>query len=211
MANAANILNNTILIPTSGDMTALPGSTIATDLQAYHKKVNASGLSKKENPYANNSFRVFFNSGDSSIPLKYCESIMLLEVTRNVDSRRSGGNGNYVVKLPGSMNYSPVMFTHFYCDNDVFMSWLINGSDHGGVQKANLEIKVGTETDHVVYTLRDAFPISWALGTMDIDVTGLVTQREVLTYTVSDDQLLVENLTVAYGKMDVSHETSSWG
>ena len=115
------------------------------------------------------------------------------------------------MKLPGPLNYSPVMFMHFYCDNDVFMDWLINGTDHGGIQKATIDIKVGKETDHVVYSLRYAFPITWAIGTMGIDLSGLVLQREVLTYSISENQILVENLTVAYGRMDVSHETSSWG
>lgn len=204
MANAANILNNTILIPTSGGPAAIPNATIAKDLQAYQKEYDP-----KDNK--DNTFRVFFNSGDQSIPMKYCQNITLMEVTRDVESRHTGGNGNYVVKLPGSLNYSPIIFMHFYCDNDVFMDWLINGTDHGGIQKATIEIKVGKETDHVVYSLRDAFPISWAIGTMDIDLTGLVLQRDVLTYSFSENAILLENMTVAYGKMDVSHETSSWG
>ena len=206
MASAANIFNNTILIPTSGGPAAIPNSTIVEDLQAYQKVY----VPKDEDKW-DNTFRVFFNSGDKSIPMKYCQNITLLEVTRNVESRHTGGNGNYVVKLPGPLNYSPVMFMHFYCDNDVFMDWLINGTDHGGIQKATIDIKVGKETDHVVYSLRDAFPISWAIGTMGIDLSGLVLQREVLTYSISENQILVENLTVAYGRMDVSHETSSWG
>ena len=210
MADASGILNNTILIPTSGSLSSLPNSTIGNDLQAYNK-LYSMGIGSGKQPVPNGSFRVFFNAGGSSVPMKYCEGLMLLEITRNVEARHTGGNGNYVVKMPGSMNYSPVMFNHFYCDNDVFMDWLINGADHGGIQKANIEIKIGQEMDHMVYTLRDAFPISWALGTMDIDLTGLVLQREVLKYTISEDQILVENLTVAYGKMELSHETSSWG
>lgn len=200
----ADILNNTILIPTSGSPESLPDATIGADLQKYNK-------SNDKPPLTTNSFRVFLNTGGSSIPMKYCEGIQLLEVKRQADQRRTGGNGDYVVKLPGQMEYSPVVFYHFYCDNDVFMNWLINGTDHGGIQKANIEIKVGREMKHMVYTLRDAFPIRWMLGTMSIDTSGLITQRETVTYKISEDQILVENLTVAYSKMEFDIETKSWG
>lgn len=204
MANAANIFNNTILIPTSGSPEDAPKATFGKDLQTYNKK-------DQETAIKTGAFRVFLNIGGKSIPMNYCQSIYMLEVRREAEPHRSGGNGDYIAKVPGPMSYSPVSFTHFYCTNDAFMSWLINGIDQGGIQTANIEIKVGQEMDHMVYTLRDAFPVSWSLGTFSIDLEGAGRTGELVAYMINKDQILCENLTVAYGKLDVSHETSSWG
>lgn len=204
MADAANIFNNTILVPTSGSPEETPKSTFGTDLQTYNKKDQKTAI-------ITNEFRVFLNVGGKSIPMKYCQGIYMLEARRDVEQHRSGGNGDYIAKVPGSMAYSPVSFTHFYCTNDAFLNWLINGINQGGIQKANIEVKVGREKDHMVYTLRDAFPISWNLGTFTIDMDGAARTGELVAYMINKEQVLCENLTVAYGKMDVSHEETSWG
>lgn len=204
MADASNILNNTILIPTSGSPEDAPKSTLGKDLQAYNKR-------RAEPAVRTGEFRVFINVGGTSIPMEYCTSIYILEVRREAEPHRSGGNGMYVAKVPGPLSYSTVEFVHFYCSNDVFLNWLINGIDQGGIQKANFEIKVGHETDHMVYTLRDAIPVGWNLGTFSIDFEGMARTRELVAYKINDAQVLCENLTVAYGKMDISHETTSWG
>ncbi|MBQ6519586.1 MAG: phage tail protein [Anaerolineaceae bacterium] len=204
MANAANIFNNTILIPTSGSPEKAPEATLGTELQKYSKKIEETAIKT-------GGFRVFLNIGGTSIPMKYCESVYMLEVRREAESQRSGGNGDYIAKLPGQISYSPVTFTHFYCTNDAFMNWLINGIDQGGIQTANIEIKVGQETNHMVYTLRDAFPINWSLGTFSVDLEGAGRTGELVAYMINQDQILCENLTVAYSKMEYDHETSSWG
>lgn len=204
MANAANIFNNTILVPTSGFPEEVPDIHFGTDLQKYNKK-NADTAIK------NNAFRVFINIGGASIPMKYCQNILMLEVRRDAEEHRSGGNASYITKVPGRMSYSPINFTHFYCTNDVFLTWLINGVNQGGIQTATIEIKVGKEKDHMVYTLRDAFPISWSLGTFTVDLEGMVQTGELLAYMITENQILCENLTVAYSKIEYIHETSSWG
>ena len=79
---------------------------------------------------------------------------------------------------------------------------MINGAEQGGVQKADIEVKVGPDNDHMVYTLRDAFPIGWHLGTLSVNAEGLVTNKETMTYTIDADQLLVENVSIAYGRLD---------
>ncbi len=63
----------------------------------------------------------------------------------------------------------------------------------------------------MVYTLRDAFPISWSLGTFSVDLEGAGRTGELVAYMINQDQILCENLTVAYSKMEYEHETSSWG
>ena len=210
MANAANIFNNTILIPTSGEPEARPKSTLDTGLQAYNTLHSYSKENANDNSIKTGGFRAYLNTGGVSIPLKYCESVYMLEVKREAEEHRSGGNGNYITKVPGPLSYSPVNFTHFYCTNDAFMNWMINGIDQGGIQKADIEIKVGRETDHMVYTLRDAVPMSWNLGTFSLDLEGMSRTGEMLAYMINENQILVENLSVVYGKLEYDHETASW-
>ena len=56
MANAANIFNNTILIPTSGSPEDAPKATFGKDLQTYNKK-------DQETAIKTGAFRVFLNIG----------------------------------------------------------------------------------------------------------------------------------------------------
>ena len=92
-----------------------------------------------------------------------------------------------------------------YCDNDLFMNWMINGVNQGGIQRADVELRLGTEDDYMVYTLRDAFPVEWHLGTFSVDLEGKFRSRETLLYTIDADQLLVENVRIAYGRIDYEH------
>ena len=204
MADARNIFNNTILIPTSGSPEEPPKSTFGKALQAYNKKKETEAIKQGE-------FRVFLNVGGTSIPMKYCASIYMVEVRREAEPHRSGGNGLYIAKVPGPKSYTEIEFVHFYCSTEPFLEWLINGIDQGGVQTANFEIKVGRDKDHMVYTLRDAIPIKWNLGTYDIDLEGAARTGELVAYKINESQVLCENLTIAYSRMDVSHEETSWG
>ena len=204
MANAANIFNNTILIPTSGSPEDTPKSTFGKALQTYNQKNDNETIKTGE-------FRIFLNVKGNSIPMKYCSSIFMVEVRREAEPHRSGGNGLYIAKVPGPLSYTTIEFVHFYCSTEPFLDWLINGIDQGGVQTANFEIKVGHETDHMVYTLRDAIPVGWNLGTFSIDFGGAARTGELVAYMINESQILCENLTVAYSRMDIDHETSSWG
>ena len=69
-----------------------------------------------------------------------------------------------------------------------------------------MTVYVGPDKDHMVYTLRDAFPVEWHLGTLSINTEGLVTNKETVTYVIDADQLLVENVRIVYGRLDHKHE-----
>ena len=195
-------LTNTILVPSADSLVSknpLGDATIGADIQSYYND------SASKETVESNQFRIYIVSGQESVPAGFCENIDRLRVNRNVETKRSGGNGDYLVKLPGRLSYEIVIFTHVYCDNDVFMNWLINGADKGGVQRANIEIRVGSENNGMLYTLRDAFPIAWHLGTMSVNTEGLITNRETLKYAIDADTLLVENVTIAYSLLDYQH------
>ncbi|MBQ6510321.1 MAG: phage tail protein [Flexilinea sp.] len=193
------LTNNTILMPTMDSLVSsnpLPDTPVGKKVQEYNK-----GFEEKRKVEAK-QFELFIVSGEKSVLAGFCEQVEGLSVKRNVDEKRSGGNGEYLVKLPGALSFGVVKLSHLYCENDLFLNWMINGAEQGGVQKADIEVKVGPDNDHMVYTLRDAFPIGWHLGTLSVNAEGLVTNKETMTYTIDADQLLVENVSIAYGRLD---------
>ncbi len=201
-------LTNTILIPSLDSLVSghqLANTNVGKNVRTFNNKF------EDEERVESRQFQVFINSGSKSVLAGLCEDVKNLSVKRNTDTKISGGNGSYIVKLPGAISYHAVTFTHFYCDNDVFMNWLINGSGWGGVQKADIEIRVGAQGKNMVYTLRDAFPTAWHLGTMSINPEGLVTNTETVSYTLSEDQIMVENVTIAYSRLDYKHEIMPGG
>ena len=198
------LLTNTVLIPASDSLVEsnpVKPVELADGVAVFNKRL------EKEETVQSTQFKVYFISTEKtesstcehSVLAGICEDIKGLRVTRAAEETRTGGNGDYTVKLPGKIAYNAVTLSHFYCDGDLFMNWLINGAGHGGVQRANIEIHVGP---HMVYTLRDAFPIQWNMGTMSINAEGLVTNRETITYSIDGERILVENVTLVYSRLD---------
>lgn len=210
MANASNILNNTILIPyhdglTDGKGHQLPDTTVVGDVKAYNTKNSETAGALKDvdkQPVRANQFSVWVRDGSQTVSVGYCQSVSGLKVTREVEAKRSGGNQDYLVNLPGRLKYNVVTFAHMFTNSQLFLDWLTNSADLGGVSRMDIEIWVGTGTS-VVYTLRDAFPVEWDLGSMSINVEGLITREKTLSYSISDGQIPVENLKVIYSRLDV--------
>ena len=196
------LTNNTILMPYHDslvDSNPLPETPIGKKIQEFNNTFESGQRAEAR------QFRLFIASGEKSVPAGLCGAVEGLIVQRQVEEKRSGGNSNYLVKLPGALSFGAVMIRHMYCDNDLFMNWLINGANHGGVQRADIELRVGPDDDYMAYTLRDAFPIEWHLGTFSVDLEGQFRSRETVLYTIDADQLLIENVRIAYGKMDYKH------
>ena len=196
------ITNNTILMPYHDslvDSNPLPESPIGKKVQGFNNRFDGTQRVEAR------QFQLFIVSGGKSVPAGYCEAVEGMAVSRQVEEKRSGGNGEYLVKLPGPLSFGVMTIRHLYCDNDLFMNWMINGVNQGGIQRADLEIQVGPDDDHMIYTLRDAFPVEWRLGTFNLDLEGQFRSRETLLYTISEDQLLIENVKIAYGRMDHKH------
>ena len=201
MASVDTTLTNTILIPASDGLASnsLAGTTVVSDLEKFNTNF------EKKSTILGNQFKVYIKSGDKNVHAAFCESVNRLEIHRNVQAQRVGGNDAYTAALPGSLTYGPVIFVHLVTENEAFLNWLINGLNYGGIQKADIEIRVGDDDDYMVYTLRDAFPIKWDFGTMGVNLEGLVLNKEVITYTLKKGEMLVENLEVVYGKIEYSH------
>ncbi len=196
------LINNTILIPYHDslvDSNQLPEVQIGNKVQQFNTTFNS------DQPTEARQFMLYIDSGEKSVPVGLCGAVEGLIVSRQVDEQRSGGNNAYTVKLPGALSFGAVMIRHMYCDNDLFMNWMINGANRGGVQRADLELRTGSDKDYMVYTMRDAFPIEWHLGTFSADFEGQFRSRETILYTMDADQLLIENVRIAYGRLDYKH------
>lgn len=191
-------LTNTILVPTDSlpESNPLSETTVAAELEKFNNK------SSKTNAILGNEFKVYIRSGDKSVQAAYCESIDRLEVRRAYESIRSGGNAGYTVNLPGAMSNGYIRMTHLVTDNEAFLNWIINGASFGGVQTADIELRVGEENDYMLYIFRDAFPIKWNFGTLRINMNGMAVNEEILTYTMQNGDILVEHMDIVYGKLE---------
>lgn len=187
MANAVNILNNTLLLPSSDSLVSshqLADTNIAEKVGSFQKG--------KDQPLAKDFSIVLKTTDDSGSDSKRtsvtrCQRVSGLSVKRNVDTMYSGGEHVYAVKLPGNLSYGKVTFSHLYTNSKLFLDWMINGVSQGGAMRADIEITIAK----VTYTLHDAFPIEWKLGN--------VSNR---TWYLSNDQIPIEEMTVVYGKLD---------
>ena len=195
----AAIFNNTILIPNHDglvDSNQLPSTTIVSDIQKYN-----TGFEKTEQ-VNETQFRVFLTTNKVRTETIYCQRIEGLAVSREANPARSGGEGFYQVKLPGAVSYEQVVFRHLYTQSEVFLDWMINGAAQGGVLKGDIEIQIGPKDDYVSYILRDAFPVSWRLGNISILNPEYI--KLVVQIGLKPDAIPLEEITVAYGRMDFS-------
>ena len=210
MASAANILNNTILVPYHDSLTNkshdLEKTTIVSDVEAYYADANKT--SRRE--IFQNEFEISIISSESkkSTPVGLCQRVEGLSVSRDVEKKRAGGESYYEIKLPGAISYGEVILSHLYTESTVFLDWLINGADKGGALMADIEIKVGyldsndKNLKQMVYTLRDAFPIRWRLG--NIEVVSVDEVTNIKSMQAKDGKIPLEEITLVFGRMDLS-------
>jgi len=193
------ILTNTILMPASdglAESNQLEPLTIVSDLTKFN-----TNFEKKSQVLAND-FKVYIGSGEKTVQVAYCQKIMGLELRRQYESTKAGGNALYTINMPGFLSNSEVHLVHTVTDNEIFLNWLINGTGYGGVQRADIELRTGDDQNYVQFTFRDAFPTKWTFGTMALNVRGFATNEDIVTYTMKDGDIMVENITLVYGKLE---------
>ena len=177
-----DLLTTTILMPTGGSLTELPASNISSDIAVVSKSMfYASGnISKVENTY----IKV---SGNNEVKIIKLQGIAGFTMTRENTQKRSGGASDYVVNLPGPISYSDVTLVHPFTRDKFFLDWLKNGHMLGGAYRANIEIHVIPIGDkEMVFTLEDAFPVSW----------------NIVKMAASDQPaVLTELVTIAFSKL----------
>ena len=199
--SGVNILNNTILVPTSDSLTGsnhdIKPTTIATDISSFNQKYETLV------PATEKDYTIEIISNNVKAGGAHCSEIRGLSVSRPAEKRRSGGEALYEMNLPGMVSYGEVTFFNIYTDSEVFLNWLINGAAQGGAMLADLSISIGDSTNGmVIYTLRDAFPTSWRLGNLAvINVNEIDRYR---TRQIASGEFPVEEMSIAYGRLDYS-------
>lgn len=178
MANAANIFNNTILIPYHDSLVD------SHQLTAYNI---AEKLTEIQNVVPNKETHV-----SSFIKMKDGNSVRLIAVQEisgfgmeRENEQQPGNSHDYVINLPGQVKYSDIKISHIFTRETFFLDWLTNGITQGGVSKADMEIHIYPLTQkELIFTLYDAFPVGWTLGKLDIANADTLLVEEVdLTYS----------------------------
>ena len=198
-----NILNNTILVPTSDSLTGsnhdIKPTTIATDISKFNQKYDTLV------PTTEQDFSIEIISNNVKAGGTHCSEIRGLSVSRPAEKRRSGGEALYEMNLPGMVSYGEVTFFNIYTNSEAFLNWLINGAAQGGAMLADVSITIGNTTfGQVVYTLRDAFPTSWRLG--NLAVINLNEIDRYRTRQIAAGEFPLEEMTIAYGRLDYSKD-----
>ena len=107
-----NILNNTILVPTSDSLTGsnhdIKPTTIATDISAFNQKYDVLV------PATEKDYTIEIISNNVKAGGAHCSEIRGLSVSRPAEKRRSGGEALYEMNLPGMVSYGEVTFFNIY-------------------------------------------------------------------------------------------------
>ncbi len=187
----ADLLTTTILMPSGGSMTELPASNIGADIG----KVVKSDWEKKGTNIGNVEDTYITVSGKSSVLIKKIQGITGFSMTRENQQRHTGGISDYVVNLPGMVSYSDVTLAHTFTRDKFFLDWLKNGYLIGGVYRANIEIHIlPLGTTEMVFTLEDAFPVSWDIVRMEVN---------------NNSDPLMELVTLTYSKLTFTKQNKS--
>lgn len=181
--------NNTILIPYHDslvDSNPLPPYDASKKLEA----VNAERPTTDHFEYA------------AYIKIKEGDSVRMIAV-QNVtgfgmereNNQMPNSTGNYLINLPGPVKYSDITFTHVYTNDSFFLDWLENGVTKGGSARVDMEmhfwlpigksLALGSrEKKHIVFTLFDAFPVSWEIGSLNIFGGKVLTEKVIVTFSL---------------------------
>lgn len=181
--------NNTILIPASDSLVSnnpLPEYNAAKKLEA----VNSESITTDHFEYA------------AHIKIKEGESVKLIavqEVTgfgmERENNQMPNSTGNYLINLPGQVKYSDIHISHLYTNDSFFLDWLENGVTKGGASRVDMEIHfwlpVGKSLafgakgkKHFVFTLYDAFPVSWEIETLSITGGKTLIEKVAVTFSM---------------------------
>ncbi len=180
---AENILNNTILVPSHDSLVN------SHQLPAYNAASKFEGINSSDLTSDHFSCDAYIKIKDASaVKMIAVQEISGFGMERENEQRVNTG-GDYVTNLPGTIKYSDITLKHLYTNDSFFLDWLTNGVSQGGSARADIElhfklsVKSGIGKKHIVFTLYDAFPVSWSIGQMSM--TGGKNLTEVVTITFS--------------------------
>ncbi len=200
---SANIVDESILMITYDGLAkekyGLKKTTILDDLKVYS--------SKEGDEVFANDFSVVMISNKKRETVGDCQKVAGLSVSRKMDSMPIGGEVLYEMKVPGNLSYGEVTLSHLYTNSTVFLNWLINakkdgdtdGTNQGAALLADFEITVGGAGGKkgVVYVLRDAFPVSWRMGYVNVVSNEWISNMT----SQSGGEISLEEVTLVYSQL----------
>ena len=178
MANAANILNNTILVPYHDSLVD------SHQIPAYNPAEKLSQLQQSD-PSQGKHLAAYIKVNDgNSVRMIAVQEISGFGMERE-NEQRPGSSHDYVINLPGQVKYTDVKITHVFTRDKFFLDWLHNGVSQGGASRADIEIHILPLSEkELVFTLYDAFPTSWTLQKLDAaDFESILFEEVELTYS----------------------------
>ena len=170
MADAANILNNTVLIPYHDSLVA------NNPLDAYDPGEKLKNIKTGEVISEGFEYGAYIKLKDgNSVKMIAVQEVAGFGMEREFE-QRAGSSGAYMINLPGAVKYSDLAIKHLYTREKFFLDWLTNGVSQGGAARIDMELHFiipqktanGTEKKHIVFVLYDAFPVSWEIGPLEM-------------------------------------------
>ena len=180
MPSIKDILTTNILIPSSDGLpqaNPLPASNTTSKLEATNK-LKPDGTSF--------SYGLFLKISDNQAEkFIQVQSVTGFGMDRENEARPSS-NYDYIINLPGPVNYKDLRMMHLYTNDKFFLDRLTNGVTYGGASRVDMELHFILPTaKHIVFTLQDAFPVGWMMGPL----------------TNKGEDALIETVTITYSNL----------
>ncbi len=179
--NITGVINSTVLMPTGGNLGKPENFNAADKLES----VKPGDISDDHFEYG----AYIKVKGGTSVKMIAVQEVMGFGMERE-NEQRPNPAGNYVINLPGAVTYSDITITHLYTNDGFFLDWLTNGVTLGGSARVDMEMhfwlpgkKDNSEKKHVIFTLFDAFPVSWEIGPLNITGGQSLIEKVVITFS----------------------------
>lgn len=178
MPSIKDILTTNILIPSSDGLPAanpLESYDIAKKLEAVDQLIVNS---------TNFTYDIFLKLSDNqSEKFIRVQEVSGFGMERENDARPSSTH-DYVVNLPGPINYNDIRMKHLFTNDKFFLKWLKDGVTSGGASRLDMELHFKLLTGKtVVFTLHDAFPVAWSIGPLEVKGKDQLIELVTITYS----------------------------
>lgn len=191
MPSIKDILTTNILIPSTD---GLPQANPLPDEKSADKisRVNKLKIEDKNFKYG-----LFLKLADNqSERLIMLQSVTGFGMDRENEARPSS-NYDYVINLPGPINYKDLKLIHVFSNDKFFLDWLTNGVTYGGASRVDMELHFQLPTKkHIVFTIQDAFPTAWWMGPLNVKENEPLVETITLSYSGLAYQTIDEPLVI---------------
>ncbi len=141
-------------------------------------------VNNEKDPFRAYNFKLIISENSDARFMK-CSG---MEVKVNTYSYRESGNNQVVRKIPGKVDYAPVVLEYGLCSSTELWDWFME-SVKGNVQRKNVTIQLldANGTDVVMmWDLINAWPSEWKGSELDTMTNSIAIETLVLSYETLD-------------------------